>query len=74
MGIILNQDSVAISVNTKYGEYNLKVYKNSNSSIFTIKSLLINAGYYPISEYEDFYHFYYQIIESENKTYITLSK
>jgi len=72
-GYILNQDSAAFSVSTKYGEYNLKVYKYSNS-IITIKKLLINAGYYPISEYEDFYDFYYQIVESENKTYITLSK
>lgn len=72
-GYTLNQDSVAISINTKYGEYKLEAYKSS-SSIITIKNLLINAGYYPISEYEDFYDFYHQIFESENKTHITLSK
>jgi len=72
-GYNFNQDSLAISVNTKYGEYKLGAYKSSNS-IITIKSVLIKAGYYPISQYEDFYNFYYQIIESENKTHITLSK
>ncbi len=72
-GYNLNQDSVAILVNNKYGEYKLDIYKNTDS-IITIKSLLINAGYYPISEYEEFYNFYYQIAESENKTHITLSK
>lgn len=72
-GYNLNQDSVTFSVNTKYGEYNLNVLRSSNS-IITIKNLLINAGYYPIEEYEDFYDFYYQIVESENKTHITLSK
>lgn len=72
-GYNLNQDSVTFLVSTKYGEYNIKVYKNSNR-IITIKSLLINAGYYPISEYEDFYDFYHQIVESENKTHMTLSK
>jgi hypothetical protein len=72
-GYNLNQDSVNISVNNKYGEYKVEAYKSSNS-IITIKNLLINAGYYPISEYEDFYSFYNQIVESENKTHITLSK
>jgi hypothetical protein len=72
-GYKVNRDSVAISVNTKYGEYNAEAYKSSNR-IIIIRSLLINAGYYPISEYKDFYDFYYQIVESENKTHITLSK
>lgn len=72
-GYNFNQDSVAISVKSKYGEYKLEAYKSSNS-IISIKHLIINAGYYPISEYENFYDFYYQIVESENKIYITLNK
>lgn len=72
-GYTLNHGSVALSVDTKYGEYKLEAYKSSNS-IITIKKLLIKAGYYPISEYDDFYNFYYQVVESENKTHISLSK
>lgn len=69
----LERDSVAFSVSTKYGDYSLNVFKSSNR-IVTIKSLLINAGYYPVSEYGDFYNFYSQIVESEGKTHISLSK
>ncbi len=72
-GYNLNQNAVAFSVNNRYGEYKLDVSKSSDY-IITIKRVLIHTGYYPISEYEDFYNFYYQIIESENKTHIILSK
>ena len=69
----LHRNPVAISANTKYGEYKFDVEITADS-IIAIKYLLINAGYYPVSEYEDFYNFYHQIIESENRTHITLSK
>ncbi len=72
-GYTLNQDSVAISIGTKYGEYKVDSYRSSNR-IVTIKSLLIFAEYYPIAEYEDFYDFYHQVVDLENKTHITLSK
>lgn len=72
-GCKLIQDSITYSLNTKYGEYKLEIYKSANS-IITRKNLLINAGYYDVPEYKYFYNFYNQIIESENKTYITLSK
>lgn len=72
-GYKLNQDFVTYSLKTKYGEYKLEIYKNANNVIVQ-KNLLINAGYYDITEYKSFYNFYNQIVESENKTYITLSK
>jgi len=68
-----DQEPISVSINNTYGEYSLNIYKDSDK-IIAIKSLLLNAGYYPISEYEDFYNFYIKIAESENKTYITLSK
>jgi hypothetical protein len=72
-GYKLSRNSVTNSVYNKYGAYKIDTYENAGN-IITIKSLLINAGYYPISEYEEFYNFYHQIVESENKTYISLFK
>ena len=51
----------------------LDAYKSADN-IITIKESVNKCWILSISEYEDFYNFYYQIFESENKTHITLSK
>ena len=72
-GYKLNIDSATYLANNKCGEYKINSYENAGN-IVTTKSLLINAGCYPVSEYEEFYNFYYQVVESENKTHISLFK
>jgi hypothetical protein len=61
------------SVISKFGEYKLNI-KELDGLIHVEKSLLINSGYYLIEEYEEFYNFYKQIIELENKTHISFYK
>jgi hypothetical protein len=70
-GYEININSDLYSFSNKYGDYGINIYENEGN-VITIKSLLINAGYYPVSEYEDFYNFYYRIVESENKIHISL--
>ncbi len=72
-GYKLNVDTNAYSIANKYGEYNLHIYEDEGN-ITIIKSLLVNVGYYSLSEYKDFYDFYSQIIGIENKTHLSLSK
>ncbi len=62
-----------VSISNKYGEYKTTLHKNANN-IVLIKKLLVNSASYPLSEYKDFYNFYHQIIESENKPQIILIK
>lgn len=50
----------------KYGSYEIMLIEDSGKLSIT-KSLLINKGRYPVSEYKEFYNFYLQIIELENK-------
>jgi hypothetical protein len=61
------------SLINKYGEFNFNIYENDDN-ITIIKSLLINSGYYPVSEYAEFYDFYKQVVEMENKTHVSLFK
>jgi hypothetical protein len=72
-GYKLSNDPANYLIVSKYGEYK-KNTREDAGNIITIKSLLINSGNYPVSEYEEFYKFYNRIAESENKTSITLSK
>lgn len=72
-GYTLNTTSEPYKVTNKYGAYSIAVQKREGN-IITTKSLLINAGYYPHTEYADFYNFYTKIIESENRIHITLTK
>jgi len=58
-------------IETKYGTYDLKIIKNKEKVIL-VKSILINAGIYPVSEYEDFYRFYKRVYSLDHKTYILL--
>jgi len=72
-GYKLLEDSINYSVDSNYGEYRLTSYLD-NENIITIKRLLINAGRFPVSSYEDFYNFYQQVLYFENKTHLILSK
>lgn len=57
----------------KYGEYKFDILEKEHE-IIVIKSLLINSGYYPISEYKDFYGFYENIVGVEDKKQLLLNK
>lgn len=61
------------SVVNKYGQFKFNIYEKGEN-ITVIKSLLINPGHYPISEYEEFYNFYKQVLEIENKTHLSFFK
>lgn len=56
-----------------YGVYEM-AFNMSDNKIIVSKKLLLNAGNYALSAYEEFYNFYTQIIENENKTHISLTK
>jgi hypothetical protein len=58
------------SVNDRFGEYKFEMHTESDK-IIVIKSLLINSGYYQVSEYANFYSFYKKIWENENKIQIS---
>jgi hypothetical protein len=73
IGYKLSKNIFNESVSNRFGQYKFDIYENQGK-ILVIKSLLINAGNYPISEYEDFYSFYMQIVEEENKTHLSLNK
>lgn len=61
------------SIISKYGEFNFNIYEN-DKNVMVAKSLLFHSGYYPVSEYEEFYHFCHQVSEIENKTHLSLFK
>ncbi len=61
------------SVKNKYGAFKFNIY-DKDDKVFVIKSLLINSGNYPISEYEAFYDFFNRVVEIENRTHLSLSK
>lgn len=63
----------ALSIISRYGEYKREAFAKGGN-IVIIKSLLINSGRYPLTEYSDFYNFYSKIIETENQPIISLSK
>ena len=60
-------------ISNKYGTYKFDVILDEKKVVVT-KSLLINPGSYPISEYEDFYNFWQEIVENEQKTNISFYK
>jgi hypothetical protein len=72
-GYELNKKPVNFSVTGRYGEYRFNVVE-SEGKIIVSKSIFINSGYYPRTEYEDFFSFYEQIFEMENKPHLSLNK
>nr|WP_320153913.1 DUF3857 domain-containing protein [uncultured Draconibacterium sp.] len=58
---------------SKYVTYSIST-KIEKNFVKVTKSLLINSGKYPLSEYRDFYSFLKQIVEFENKYYIITTK
>ena len=72
-GYKLSENFHESSINGKYGYYKYKVLKKKDQ-IMVFKSLLIKAGYIPVSEYEKFYNFYKQVFNFENKINLMLQK
>jgi hypothetical protein len=73
IGYKLHKTQDKYTVQNKHGEYKFKIYEN-DETVMVIKSLLINPGFYPITEYDNFYDFYKQVVEIENKTHLSLYK
>ena len=64
-------DSTTFSNN--FGQYSLQ-FSKQDRTITVVKNLLIKSGYYPLSEYNDFYKFVNKIHNIENRIYLTLVK
>lgn len=73
VGYKLHKREDSFDIHNKYGKFKFNIYEKPGELI-VIKSLLINPGYYPISEYECFYDFCKQVIEIENNTNLLLFK
>jgi hypothetical protein len=61
------------AVSGKFGQYKFDVYEE-DGKLIVIKSMMVYAGKYPVSEYEDFYRFYDQIVATETKTHFSFIK
>lgn len=72
-GYKFSQNFKNTEVSGKYGNYSFNVFEE-NGKLVVVKSLLVFAGNYPVSEYEDFYRFYDQIAATENKTHFSFNK
>lgn len=59
-------------LNSDYGEYHVD-FKIKDNTVLAIKHLLINAGNYPLKEYQKLYDFLLNISETENSFYIALT-
>ena len=73
VGYKLQKSQESYTVQNKYGEYKFNIYE-IDKKIMIVKSVLFNAGYYPVSEYSEFYDFYKQVIDIESKTHLSLYK
>lgn len=73
VGYKLQKSQESYTVQNKYGEYKFNIYE-IDKKIMIVKSVLFNAGYYPVSEYSEFHDFYQKVIDIENKTHISLYK
>jgi hypothetical protein len=60
-----------VKLSSAYGEYQAE-FVPEEDSIIVIKQLKINAGSYPLDEYQAFYAFMKSILDSEDAQYITL--
>ncbi len=69
--LVVNQKNY--SVTSRFGEFKVNI-SMKNKKVRMVKSLLINSGFYPISEYNDFYNFYNRIIDLENNFYFSFYK
>jgi len=57
-----------IDIDSKYGKYSV-TFEGKGSQLIIYKSVLINTGRYPISEYRNFYDFITSIKNNENKNF-----
>lgn len=72
-GYELNTNNLEHNISARFGIYRFNGFENEGKLV-VIKSLLINSGYYSISDYGEFYNFYSQIIGIENKTNFSFKK
>lgn len=71
-GYILSSKPEDISISEKtFGSYSIKFLQKENG-IQVIKSMLINSGEYPLSEYQKFYDFCNKILNLEKGKHIIL--
>ncbi|MBN2639143.1 MAG: DUF3857 domain-containing protein [Bacteroidales bacterium] len=61
------------TINTKFGEYSIKLIQK-NSAIMVVKKYLLNSGNYPLSEYSKLYRFIKDIYKSESKVIVVLTR
>lgn len=72
IGYTLSKKPQNISITAcPYGKYSIKFIENEKT-ILVIKEMLINAGYYPIEEYSQFYDFCNKILNIEKTKHIIL--
>jgi hypothetical protein len=60
-------------IQSDFGKYTIEI-KKANNEIIILKSFLLNAGVYSLTNYPDFYSFIKNIVDSENNTLIVASK
>lgn len=72
-GYQLHKSQDTYSIESEYGEYKLHFHEK-DGEVMLVKSLLITAGNYPITEYSEFYDFYLKVLGLESKTHISLYK
>ncbi|MFA5972291.1 MAG: DUF3857 domain-containing protein [Lentimicrobiaceae bacterium] len=61
-----------ITITSDYGEYKAD-FLLSGHSLLAIKQLKLNAGTYPLDEYQKFYNFISHLSEAENSFYLTMT-
>jgi hypothetical protein len=72
-GFIMNNKIPEYTISSKYGEFSVKINEEPKK-IIIIKSFTIYSGSYQLSEYNDYYSFYTQIIRKDKKMQIALIK
>jgi hypothetical protein len=60
-------------LNTVFGRYTLR-FQQENNRIKVIKSFILNAGNYPLTQYKEFFKFIRTVYDFENSSYIVTKK
>jgi hypothetical protein len=60
-------------INSPFGNYSIR-FVQKNNTVEVYKSLVLNAGEYPVSIYKDFFKFIRTVYDIENYTYIVTKK
>lgn len=70
-GFDFKNEITPVSVDTKYGYFELKT-KKENNKLYVIKTLLIDTGDYSLTEYPEFYKFIQTIKDTDKKNPIII--